>query len=178
MSEAALKGNVEEVNFEKRSVMMVARKCLKAADGDWGEAKKLFMEEINSDLHLRDELFAPMIDRAVHDAIRQACRKIRSEFKHRPYTGDVSGLVAMAHQHAQDWLGYPLVGGKKLGDASHNDLIEEASRHDSFARENAVMALMFKRIAGMMDGAARVRDVLSNEAIAEIDQQMRHAVYA
>jgi len=164
--------------LEQRTVMMVARDCLRKAKGDWKKADALFKRELARDQGLYDELVGPLVDAAVWTAISKAGRDERQKFKVSGLTvgpDNTNGLNEIAQKYADDWLSYPMRGGKRLGDASKDDLLQEIEMHELFASENKTMAVFYGRILKRMGRAKQVKDKLTNDVIASINEEVRHA---
>lgn len=163
----------------KRTLLDVARQCLEDAKNDRLKASKLFRREIDEDGDLRRELIEPLLDKACWDQIRKVAHTDRKPYwasvGHQANADNTDGVQHVAQEHARDWLSYPLSCGKVLGDANRDEVLAEQSMHDMHARQNAIRARFYGKIAEKMGKAKRVRDALTNDKLDELSLEVSHA---
>lgn len=164
---------------QHKTLADVARSCLDGAGGDRAKAATALRKVIERNSGLRNELTAPLLDSACWNQIRLAAQKDRvpywSAVSHVAKKDDTTGLKAVAEQHAMDWLSYPLSSGRRLGDANHDEIVDEAIMHESHARSNAIRAAFYRKVAELVTGDKCVRDVLTNETLETLAGDANHA---
>lgn len=81
---------------------------------------------------------------------------------------DTAGLRSVANRSLLDT--YRLCGGKPIGDATREELVESATTHETLARGNMREASFQRAVAKMVPAGARVRD-----KVGEIDLRRMQA---
>ena len=71
-------------------------------------------------------------------------------------------------------MDYPLSCGKRLGDATGDEVSAEAGMHEMNARTNAVRAAFYRKIASAMGEAKKVSDALTNEQLNDFASEVSH----
>lgn len=150
--------------------------ALRRAQGDLDAAEAYLVDQAASDPDLSRELTR----RGAVDSIARAlanCRRIdRRRAPSNPTVAVVRqaaiarGAEILASVYS-GWYGLPLAGGLRLGDATRSDLERQSGIHRALAQANSAKERFFRRLsAAMPNGEARVRDVLSEERIAELSE--------
>lgn len=164
---------------QQKTLADIAKSCLDGAGGDRSKASAALRKVIERDARLRNELTTPLLDGACWNQIRLAAQKDRvpywSSVSHVAKQDDAKGLKSVAEQHALDWLSYPLSSGRRLGDANHDEIVDEAVMHETHARSNAIRAAFYRKVAELVTGDNRVCDVLTNEKLETLAGDANHA---
>ena len=146
----------------------LAATCLETAEGDWRIAADMMERELERNPQTRDALIAPLIKQAVWSAIRAAARDIRSDYKAHGVTvqqDNAEGIRACARR---SWYDYPIFGGKRLGDATPDEIDEAAQRYQELADANAEESERMRRVRSALKGKKTVRQQLSETKLAAL----------
>lgn len=140
----------------------------------WEDAAKLMRHRVEHDAALWEELIEPIIRSAIWGAVRMSSsndrRAILRRVAHQPSN---EGLEAVAERMLLDW---PLRRGKRLADATADDLDVEIQFYGQLARTNQRMAVFFERVRKRIrNGRDTVAKVWSEEKLqalmAEIQEE-------
>lgn len=137
-----------------------AQDAMTQADGDVLEATAALEEMARDDMSVWQVLTENLLKSACYDACRGICRSERRVIWHT--TGsDKGGNGERVKSHAATLMDFPLPGGKRLRDATKDDLIEAAGFYD---RQAAQMASVAEWLTGI---ARKVRGKTVGESMTE-----------
>lgn len=113
---------------------------------DVADASRKLEEAARSDRELRDYLTEPYLKQACYNAVRSHYRVERREIWTAPnYTKGGNGQ--RVEQHARTLLDFPLPNGKRLRDATREDLLSAAEFYRRQSEDMAQKAHWLERIA-------------------------------
>ena len=160
------------------NIYSYAKRALDEADGDWQKAAAIFRGWLDDDPDLKAALLEQFLEKGIWLAIRHVSNSKRRWLNRgeqdQPKSDDngTSGLEAMAATNAAKYFDYPLVGGKRLGDATIEDLEIERDMHRQFAVSNDIKAQRFDLIISAMKKKRSHREKTAEELIT-LDQLMK-----
>lgn len=162
---------------KKDFVAEAAKAAFDAANGDVQIATKAFEQTVRGNRDLRDQLLDPLVSTACYDAIRRVCHQERRQVwkapVHQPavYRGsDAARVVQLA---AGNLLMFPLPGGKKLGEASRQEISDAAGFYAQQAGDMAHKARWLQLIAQSVPADKTVGDVMTDERLRELQAEAR-----
>lgn len=151
----------------------LARTALDAADGNVSEARRAIVKRLKEDVGLLDilvddaiQIAASRVTSAVVTAERSAIlRQAEIRAANRP-----AAVAALARGMARSIFDFPLAGGRRLGDATRDEVIEQANLYAAFAADQQRKANWLRAVASEFDPAAahagaRVRDVMTERQV-------------
>lgn len=159
----------------------LVEQCLVDAGGNEKHAAQLLRERLQADLQLLQVFVEPLLDHV----IRQQLRKARSRYYQpaaSPARGaaggaGANGVVLLARANLEDLLeGYVLHSGVRLGQATREQLIEEARIRREKVAEHLVHVQFLSRVIRAMRSTGKVADVLDNDALRRLMAEARHEV--
>jgi hypothetical protein len=129
---------------ERDFVAEAARAALTEANGDVREATRKMEAAVRGNRRLRDDLTDPLIASACYTAVTAQCRVERRRVWSPPAEKLVASRVTGAHRVVQLATGtllmFPLPGGKKLGEATREEIGEAATFYETQAGDMAIKA--------------------------------------
>lgn len=128
-------------------------------------ALKAMMAE---DAELYHEIMDPHVERAASEAIARKNGLLRTYLLNRP-AATVDRVHALARANARSIMETPLGCGKRLGDATSDDLFEEAAAHQKLATGHAKKFLFFRDIAERLQPGQTVRTAFSDLEVEQIN---------
>lgn len=162
----------------------VARKALGDANGNIDEAARMFEAAIRQSRSLRDQLTEPLIADACRVAVRKEVKDVRREV----WTGSQSraagqskpdAIKAQAGRVVQLAAGtlamFPLPGGKRLGEASREEISTAAEFYGRQAADMGAKARWLRLIAQSVPDGKKVSDVLSDARLRELQAEASRA---
>lgn len=164
---------------EKDLVAEAARAALDAASGDVREATRAMETKVRQDRRLRDDLTDPLIANACYAAVTAQCRVERRKVWSPPAEKLVASRVTGAHRVVQLATGtllmFPLPGGKKLGEATRDEIGIAASFYDAQATDMGTKARWLRLVAQSVPGDKTAADVLTDKRLRELQEAARDA---
>jgi len=160
-------------------VAEAARAAFDAADGDIRVATAKMEQAVRGNRHLRDALTEPLISNACYTAVSAQCRSERKRVWTPPARTErftpskVSGAFRVTQLAAGTLLMFPLPGGKKLGEATREEISEAASFYEAQAGDMATKARWLRLVAQSMPTTAKACDVLSDDRLRELQEAAR-----
>lgn len=162
---------------ERDLVAEAARAALAEANGDVREATKKLEASVRGNRRLRDELTDPLISNACYTAVTAQCRVERRKVWSPPAEKLVASRVTGAHRVVQLATGtllmFPLPGGKKLGEATREEIAEAAQFYETQATDMGVKARWLRLVAQSVPGNKTAADVLSDKRLRELQEAAR-----
>ena len=162
----------------KDPVADAAKSALEAANGDVKAATAVLEKQVRGDRALRDTLTDPLISNACYDAIRRQCHVERRQVWAPPAEKLVATGVTGAHRvvklAAGNLLTFPLPGGKKLGEATRDDVAEAASFYKSQSEDMGHKARWLQLIGQSIPADKTVADVLTDKRLRELQSEARN----
>jgi hypothetical protein len=128
----------------------LAREAWQQADGDVDAAVDTVMSKLKADPALMRSALDPMLQWACRSAVETIMRASRHQYRQAasaPSQNVIDGLRSRAERVVLNLMDFPLRGGKKLGDATGSELIEEAVDRESRASTMIRDARWFRLIA-------------------------------
>lgn len=166
----------EDIQDHPDTVSTCARLALAEADGDVAEATKLLITRVRNDKELRRELLEPLIEYACHQAVARELRSGRSGIW-RPVSperlagmSDAERVKALA---AGNLLMFPLPGGKRLGDASRDDISQASRFYEKQAGDMAHKARWLQLIAQSVPPGKTVRGTITEDRLRELQEEAK-----
>ena len=158
-------------------VAEAAKAALSAANGDVREATRAMENAVRSNRKLRDELTDPLLSNACYTAVSAQCRVERRKVWTPPAEKLVANRTTGSHRVVQLAAGtllmFPLPGGKKLGEATREEIAEAAQFYDAQATDMSVKARWLRLVAQSVPGNKTAGDVLTDKRLRELQEAAR-----
>lgn len=162
---------------ERDLVAEAARKALADANGDVREATRAMEAAVRGNRRLRDDLTDPLIANACYSAVTAQCRVERRKVWSPPAEKLVASRVTGAHRVVQLATGtllmFPLPGGKKLGEATRDEISEAAEFFGKQASDMDHKARWLRLVAQSVPGDKTAADVLTDRRLRELQEAAR-----
>lgn len=155
-------------------VAEAAKQAFDQAGGDVRAATAAFERSVRSSRSLRDALTEPLISQACYDAIRRQCQGARKAVWNPPARTEkftpskVSGAFRVTQLAVGTLLMFPLPGGKKLGEATREEISAAADFYAAQSDDMATKARWLRLVAQSMPGVKKVGDVLTDDRLREL----------
>lgn len=158
----------------------VARKALEDAGGNVDKATEMFEAAVRQSRALRDQLTEPLIAEACRAAVRKEVREERRTVwvvpTAKPAQVDVKAQADRVVQLAAGTLAmFPLPGGKRLGEATREEISTAAEFYGRQAADMGAKARWLRLIAQSVPDGKKVGDVLSDARLRELQQEAARA---
>lgn len=153
------------------NVRAEAVKALAADGGDPVKAVDRLEKRVRSNRALRDALTDPLIRDACYNAIRIVMRGERRAIWHSgSLTPEQNGnrVVALAAGISASLFDFILPGGKRLRDATGEEIAGAADFYDKQARDMAHKARWLQLVGQSVPGGKKAGDVLTEERLGEL----------
>lgn len=164
------------VKDEKTTLRVHAVAALAQASDDLRVATDLLAERAMADKKFLREHFAEVVRRACYDAVAACIRQERrvvwampqptTEQRRAQVTAMAAGTVYTLHD-------FPLPGGKRLGDATREDVVKASEFFGTQARDMAWKSRWLNHVAQSLPPDRRVADVLSAERLEELRHEVQ-----
>lgn len=154
-----------------------ARRALDDARGDVREATRMMQAAVKQSRKLRDLLTDPLIANACYDAVRAQVHVDRRNAwkppseKLVPSKSGVTGSFRVVQLAAGTLLMFPLPGGKKLGEATREDIATAASFYESQSADMAHKARWLRLVSQHIEGNKTVGDVMTDKRLRELQEE-------
>ncbi|HEX2554249.1 MAG TPA: hypothetical protein VHL98_11135 [Microvirga sp.] len=162
---------------EKDPVAEAARLAWQDSEGNVKVATAMLEEAVRRSRSLRDALTEPFIAQACYDAIRGQVRTERKTVWSPPPAKRVADAAAGAERVVQlasgTLLMFPLPGGKRLGEATREDITEAAEFYSRQAGDMAVKARWLQLIGQSVPPNRKVQEILTDERLRELQEAAR-----
>lgn len=161
----------------------VAVRAMKDAENDVAEARRLGWKWIEADRSLYDAVILPLVMTALDDECRDVLHGIRRQLWQVPVqpSGEekMNASLRLGHrQVAEDrLLAYPMRLGKRLGDATKDDLDAEAEYFLRSGQRHLIVGTWFKLISGRLK-AKTVKEQFSESQLARLQKNAEARVAA
>lgn len=166
-------------NFD--AVADAARTAMEAAKGDVAQAAAAMERAVRSDPKLRDALTDPLIAGACMDAVRRVVHEVRRTIwsgPSEPVIVSKAPVVDVAEQSARvaqlaagTLMMFPLPGGKRLAEATREDVSKAAGFYDSQSRDMGVKARWLFLIAQSVPAGKTVAEALTDKRLRELQTE-------
>lgn len=161
------------ITADRVSARDVARECLAEA-GSQREAVEMLVARMSVDAALRSEVMTPWEPRAAEALVRAVQTKSRAALWLRPVAPD--DRIAALRNAAQTMLmDFPLPGGKRLGDATAEDLLAAGGFYSRQAGDMAHKARWLGAVRDRMGDAATVASALDEAALRALQGDTANA---
>lgn len=162
------------------SIADVAKRALKDADGNIDQAAAAFERAVRASPKLRELLTEPLIAGACREAVKAQVRENRSAIwsdrparqppPRRPTDPGIqaSRVVQLA---AGTLLMFPLPGGKRLGEATRDEIGAAATFYESQAGDMATKARWLRLVAQSLTGDKTVSQALTDKRLRELQAE-------
>ncbi|WP_156453760.1 hypothetical protein [Methylobacterium sp. CCH5-D2] len=171
-------------NSSADAVAQAARAALKTANGDVRTASVALEARVRRDRALRDALTDPLLATACYTAVavqvRQARRSVwaapaasRQEAAAAPQRRAPEDARRVAQLAAGTLAMFPLPGGKRLGEATREEIAAAASFYEAQSADMADKARWLRLIAQSVPHAKKVGDVLNERRLRELQTEAR-----
>lgn len=160
-------------------VAEAARRALDDAKGDAREATRMLVEAVRQSRRLRDALLDPLISNACYDAVRAQIHIDRRNAwrqpaeKLVPSRSGVTGSYRVVQLAAGTLLMFPLPGGKKLGDATREDITAAASFYETQSADMAHKSRWLRLVSQHIEDGKTVGDVMTDKRLRELQEEAR-----
>lgn len=162
---------------EKDLVAEAARKALADAGGDVRVATRAMEAVVRANRRLRDDLTEPLLSNACYAAVTAQCRVERRKVWTPPAERLVANRTTGSHRVVQLATGtllmFPLPGGKKLGEATRDEIAEAAQFYETQASDMSVKARWLRLVAQSVPGDQKAADVLTDRRLRELQEAAR-----
>lgn len=143
----------------------IAREYLHSADGDTLLATERLSARLREDKPLRDAIVEDAImafaATAVDDQMRAERRAVWAEAGRA--TKPKTPISALANGISRALLDFPLRNGKRLRDATREEVLEQASAYGASARDTAFKARWLTLIGQRVDEGRKVGECISED---------------
>lgn len=151
-------------------VSKAAAEALAKADGDVKAATAAMLAKVRKSRPLREALTEPLLEQACYAAITKQCRRQRNIVWTAPnYTAGGNGQRVIAL--ATSLLDFPLPGGRRLGEATREEVMAGAQFYRGHADDMAHKARWLARIAAELKPEQRVADGLDETRLAALQKE-------
>ena len=161
MSNAALKQQPQE---EPPTASDLAQRAMAQAGDDVGEAARILEQWARKNTRVWKAVTEDFLAQGCYSVVRGVCRQERRAIWHSPGY-DKGGAGSRVRNHARSILDLPLPGGKRLRDATRDDLHQASEFYSRQARQMAVMEEFLASVAAKIKGRKTVGDVLSEKQL-------------
>lgn len=131
------------------------------------EAADRLLAHMRDDAALYNILMAPHERRIVMEAVGSYRRRERATIWHHDPRPD-QRVAALARVNTQSLLDMRLPSGRRLGDATHDDVVAAAEDYKARAGWNMEKSRFFAKVAKRTPQGKRVGDVLSAADLAKL----------
>lgn len=158
-------------------VAEAARRALDDAKGDTREATRMLEEAVRQSRKLRDLLTEPLIGNACYDAVRGQVRADRRASWNAPAPtatvtpAKVDTSSRVVHLATGTLLMFPLPGGKRLGEATREEIGTAAAFYEGQSNDMAHKARWLRLVGQHLKGEKKVSDVLTDARLRELQQE-------
>ena len=159
--------NAPTPKFETYTLGMLAREALSKCAGDTERATHSLVDRLSNDADLLRTIIRDAVKDAVTMRVEGAMRGTRAAIL-KATTGNRGAVVALANGLSRALLDMPLANGLPLREATRAQLIEQADRYASTARDAGHKAKWLQAIAQSVPDGKKVGDVLDDERAAEL----------
>ncbi|GJD92941.1 hypothetical protein [Methylobacterium iners] len=156
-----------------------AKQAFEEAGGDVRAATAKLEARVRAEYGLREALTDPLISNACYEAVRRQVQGARKAVWNPPARTEkftpskVSGAYRVTQLAAGTLLMFPLPGGKKLGDATREEISAAASFYESQAEDMGTKARWLRLVAQSMPTTATAGDVLTDGRLRELQEAAR-----
>lgn len=167
---AALKTVPKEIKISD-----IAAAAIEKAHGDTIKAAAIMEREVSANEAKYRALMDPLLAAACYSAVSSVQRCNRAEIWTAPnYTagGNGSRVHALA---SGNLLLFPLPGGKALGEATKDEVIEAADFYGKQATDMTVKARWLSRIGEKLTGKKTVAKVFTEESLRQLQAEVQNA---
>lgn len=142
----------------------IAQEMMLEADGDVLEATAMLEELARQDVEVWQAVTDGLLRTACYDACRSICRSERRTIWHTSGY-DAGGNGERIKSHSSSLMEWPLPGGKRMRDATKQDLIDAAGFY----------AMQASQMAAVSDWLGRVASKVKSKTVGETltDKQLR-----
>ena len=156
---------------DKPTASALAKSALEQGKGDPRRARQILNDRFDDQPELLEQVIDELISTAVRSYVSIELHNKRAKMiadAKRQKIPDITGLRAMARHRRESLYNYWLTkSGKRLGDATAQELIEEANMHRMHAERNAIKAQWFAKLAEAV-GDSIVREKFKEEDIRKL----------
>ena len=160
---------------EKPTLHPHAKAALNEAGGNVRQATDILVARAIEDREFLQQHFHEVIRRACYDAVAACVRQERRAVWVMPQPTTEQRrrqIVSMAEGVRQTLHDFPLPGGKRLGDATREEVIEAAEFFGKQARDMAWKSRWLAHVAQSVPPGRKVADVLTPERLEELRQEV------
>lgn len=154
-----------------------ARAAYEANGGDLKKAVAAFEASVRGNRALRDALLEPLLADACYQAVARIIRTERRQVWSPPAEKLVKSKVTGSHRVVQLAAGtllmFPLPGGKKLGEATREEISAAATFYEAQATDMGVKAKWLRLVAQSVPGEKKAGDVLNDRRLRELQEAAR-----
>jgi hypothetical protein len=149
--------------IQKPDLHEIAREYLLDAGGDVASATRRLIRRLDDDAELRAAIATAAVEyyaaSIVEDEMRAERRAVWAEAgrTNRPKTS----VTALANGIRRSLLDFPLAGGKRLRDATRDEVIEQAQLYAAQARDMGFKARWLELIGARVDDGRTVGECLT-----------------
>ena len=160
----------------------VARQAFTAADGDVKLAAEAMEQKVRKDRALRDALTDPLLAGACWAAVSQQMRMQRRTIWNAPIVANEPKPQAPAVREHIDRVVhlatgtlsmFPLPGGKRLAEATREEIVAGAEFYSQRAADAGHKARWLQLVAQSVPSGKTAGDVLTDERLAELQTEAR-----
>lgn len=156
-----------------------AKAALDDAKGDLSGAAKMMEQAVRASSSLRTAVTDPLIAQACYDAVRRQIKWARREAwtgtKHRGSQSTPEVIQAqqsrVVHLAAGTLAMFPLPGGKRLGEATREEIVAAADFYGRQASDMGAKARWLRLIGQSLPDGKRVSDVLTDKRLRELQAE-------
>lgn len=148
-----------------------ARMALQKTQHNASAATKLLESWAQNDPNLKDALITPLIRGACYDAIRAVFRVDRKRiWTTVDHSTDSPGSSSRRVEHlaSSNLMMFPLPGGKRLKDATREDLLFASDFYTKQGRDMLTKARWLTLVSQHMTGKKRVSDVMDEKKLIDL----------
>lgn len=163
----------QQASAEPVTIARLAREALGRLDGDAKRATDFVVDRLSANAVLLREVVRAAVGDAVTMRVGEALRKQRSAIVSAT-TGDRGAVVALSTGWTAALLDMPLAGGKRLREATREEVVAQAHRYDAQAKDMGHKARWLTLVAQAVPSDKVVGDVMDDARAAELFAEARH----
>lgn len=162
---------------EPSKIAVLAADCIKRADGNAQQATTYLIAEVSKSNALFRELMSPLLKTAAAELIGSQIRQTRNLTWDRKEAAERGKSLALAlvHGTVRSLLDFPLPGGKRLGDATAEEIATAAEFYRKQAEDMADKAAWLRLIAARVPANMVARQALTDADLQSMQKDARNA---
>jgi hypothetical protein len=151
----------------------LAKIALQECDGDTAKAAKRLLRKLKSNKALLAAITEQAVTEASKAFVSHKMRDYRAQVVHLAVNNTRDDVIALSRGIANSLLEFPLAGGKKLRDASSEEVAIQANRYEQIADDTGHKARWLRLVAQSVPHGKTVGESVSEERVNELFLEAR-----